>query len=166
MCKCCKMSKMEGELTNKVVWKNNLQKITQDESLNKSCTERQFVGPWLHPLLCTLRKTQEKTLLSFLTQDDGIDKNPDSNENPNGWYNLLLNIPPASFFLFHLECAFALQPPKKLRLCATHTQTHHTHTQHTKHTHTHLWQNMYIQNYNEWMSKPKNHSSILTQHPV
>ena len=43
MCKCCKMSKMEGELTNKVVWKNNLQKITQDESLNKSCTERQFV---------------------------------------------------------------------------------------------------------------------------
>ena len=120
ICKCCKKNKMEGQLTNKVVWNNNLQKSTWDESLNKRCTEPQFVESW-SPSLLMLRKTQEKTLSCFLTQDDGIDKNPDSNENPNGWYNLLLNIPPASFFLFHLECAFALQPPKKLRLCATHT---------------------------------------------
>ena len=136
MCKCCKMSKMEGELTNKVVWKNNLQKITQDESLNKSCTERQFVESLTPSFAMYAEEDPRKTLLCFLTQDDGIDKNLDSNENPNGWYNLLLNIPPASFFCFHLECAFALQPPKN---CVSVRHTH----KHTTHAHTHLWQNIY-----------------------
>ena len=46
ICKCCKKNKMEGQLTNKVVWNNNLQKNTWDESLNKRCTEPQFVESW------------------------------------------------------------------------------------------------------------------------
>ena len=48
ICKCCKKNKLEGQLTNKVVWNNNLQKNTWDESLNKRCTEPQFVESWTH----------------------------------------------------------------------------------------------------------------------